>query len=754
MKNKKGFTLTELLAVIVILAIIIAIAVPSYMKIKKNIDENNYNNKINLIEIAGQKFAEDTNITAVFVKELVENGYLEADDCDGNIYGLNGEIINCYLVLSERKNGIFYSKFIKEDYSNDKTCDYNIPNELTKSFKIEIYDNDLNHKLTYDDNKKWWTKNDVILKAVFENKEDNEVTWYEGYGEEEIPKCNDKEDSVCVDKNDSKILYIKSGSVLQQNYTAKSTDKDGNPVIARVRVYIDKIVPNFYQNNGDKINEKWTNKNINYNVSAYDNESGLYGYKEINETETCPDEKDEYIQNKKIVLQENGKRKICLIDNVGNKNEIIINVEKIDKSDINCEFIVANSPTIGEKVGNRQWYKSTTEIRLNALNIGISGVTLGIENIQEKDFLYNSTNTFISETIEKNEIVQRKGYIKNPTGNKKTCSLDIGVETSIEAPELKSKSSTLKDITVTFTSGNAISGIKSTKCYRTNSNGSWNTSPGTLKSDGSCYFNGLANSNNTTYQVKKCITSKAGNEICSKPVSITVVGSCNETTSKEISSSCGFFSACNNICGGTQYATKIVNVELTSKYNPGYSCGKTTRNIANGCSKSCGGTKTITYGATDINHGIYYNSSKKIDYYISNCIVNKYVSVENENVSCPQNGVSTYTTYCSNGNNSGDCYTVNNQASCNYETLMYYEAVGGWRNTSRFMRYNFGAEDSGWSDTNIGWHVGHYGISAICDRGMSWVDSNKQVCKNNDETYVVDLGACNGDRNCNVHDWN
>ena len=144
-----------------------------------------------------------------------------------------------------------------------------------------------------------------------------------------------------------------------------------------------------------------SNKNINYNVSAYDNESGLYGYKEINETETCPDEKDEYIQNKKIVLQENGKRKICLIDNVGNKNEIIINVEKIDKSDINCEFIVANSPTIGEKVGNRQWYKSTTEIRLNALNIGISGVTLGIENIQEKDFLYNSTNTFISETIEK-----------------------------------------------------------------------------------------------------------------------------------------------------------------------------------------------------------------------------------------------------------------------------------------------------------------------------------------------------------------
>ena len=54
MKNKKGFTLVELMAVIVVLAIIIAIAVPSYAKIKKNIEEKNYKNKVNLIEIAAE----------------------------------------------------------------------------------------------------------------------------------------------------------------------------------------------------------------------------------------------------------------------------------------------------------------------------------------------------------------------------------------------------------------------------------------------------------------------------------------------------------------------------------------------------------------------------------------------------------------------------------------------------------------------------------------------------------------------------
>ena len=129
MKNKKGFTLVELMAVIVILAIVIAIAIPTYNKIKSIIDIKNYENKKELIKIAATKFAEDTNITAIFVKELVENGYLEADDEDGNVYGLGRENINCYVILTEQKNGMFYSEFINENYIDEnKECNYNIPN--------------------------------------------------------------------------------------------------------------------------------------------------------------------------------------------------------------------------------------------------------------------------------------------------------------------------------------------------------------------------------------------------------------------------------------------------------------------------------------------------------------------------------------------------------------------------------------------------------------------------------------------------
>ena len=92
MKNKKGFTLVELMVVIVIIAVVVAIAIPVYTKIQKNINIKNYENKKELIKVAVSKFAKDTNMTAIYVKELVENGYFEADDEDGNVYGLDKDL--------------------------------------------------------------------------------------------------------------------------------------------------------------------------------------------------------------------------------------------------------------------------------------------------------------------------------------------------------------------------------------------------------------------------------------------------------------------------------------------------------------------------------------------------------------------------------------------------------------------------------------------------------------------------------------
>lgn len=625
MKNNKGFTLVELMAVIVVLAIVIAIAVPTYGKIKRSIDKKNYENKVSLIKVAAAKFAEDTNITATFVKELIEQGYLQADDEEGHIYGIDKDynkiILDCFVVLSERKDGLFYSDFIEKDYSdssegNESICDYNIPNKLTTDFKIEMYDGSLNNTLEYNDDKKWWTKNNVILKTIFANGENNEVTWYEGYGEDEIAKCTGGENNVCVDTSDSKILYVNSNSVLQQNYTAKSTDKDGNPVIARVRVYIDKIQPSFYQNHADKINDKWSSSTIDYKVSAYDNESGLYGFNdETIEGQECPTDFSDYKRSKKISFNSNGKKHLCLIDNVGNTSDTTFEVTHIDNAQMGCNFSITNNPTQGEKVGEIQWYKSNVNLEMRPVEIGESGVMLG-KNTENKE-IYQTPNyilksqesqAVISESITSNSLVTRYGFVKNQTSAKGTCNINFGVEKSITAPIFSSLSVTLKDATVVFNKGEAVSGIKETKCYRTGTDQKWDNNgtgiEGNLVND-NCYFNNMATADNQSYKVKKCITSNAGNYVCSNEVEVKIQGSCNEVNEVDTNSfTCGNYGACTDACGGKQYATKTIVTTKTSKYNAGYSCGSGSRTDPNGCIKDCGGVNTTPIEGTMVCNNI------------------------------------------------------------------------------------------------------------------------------------------------------
>ena len=103
MKNRKGFTLVELLAVIVILAIIIGIATPAFGALQTRVNQKQYENKISLIEVAALKYADDTNFVAFYVEDLVKAGYLEADRKVGNDYQVidnrDGKtIMNCYII--------------------------------------------------------------------------------------------------------------------------------------------------------------------------------------------------------------------------------------------------------------------------------------------------------------------------------------------------------------------------------------------------------------------------------------------------------------------------------------------------------------------------------------------------------------------------------------------------------------------------------------------------------------------------------
>lgn len=92
MENKKGFTLTELLVVIVIIGVISVIAIPSVMLVNKNINKRLLNQKKETIVSAAELYATDnpdifngTNEVKVYVAELINYDYLKIEEKDKNL---------------------------------------------------------------------------------------------------------------------------------------------------------------------------------------------------------------------------------------------------------------------------------------------------------------------------------------------------------------------------------------------------------------------------------------------------------------------------------------------------------------------------------------------------------------------------------------------------------------------------------------------------------------------------------------------
>ena len=62
--KKNGFTLIELICVMVLLAVLMVIAVPSALKLRDKVNNKSYNTKIDLIEQAANNYGQ-TNITVI-----------------------------------------------------------------------------------------------------------------------------------------------------------------------------------------------------------------------------------------------------------------------------------------------------------------------------------------------------------------------------------------------------------------------------------------------------------------------------------------------------------------------------------------------------------------------------------------------------------------------------------------------------------------------------------------------------------------
>ena len=305
MKNKKGFTLIELIAVLVVLSILITSSVAVFINIRNSVLRKEKNNLITYLETKAIEYANETNVTAVSVEDLIKIGLIKPDD-ETDIYDpVTRESMNCYIIDLVWEDGEYKAKFGSNVGKNGTTC-----NEYTRRKNLvicQVVGNNCN-----DIKNEQWFKDDITIGLKFVNgkriiKESGyEISWKSNTGISSI------EDTIKT--NVDLIANI--------NYTAKVI-KDNEVSEASQIVNIDKEAPII---NEIKYNTNWS-KGKEIEIIASDGlGSGVGGYAIVLENEKCSG----YNTNNKITIKSNGNYKVCIRDKAGNETEKVIKVSTID----------------------------------------------------------------------------------------------------------------------------------------------------------------------------------------------------------------------------------------------------------------------------------------------------------------------------------------------------------------------------------------------------------------------------------------
>ena len=305
MKNKKGFTLIELIAVLVVLSILIASSVAVFINIRNSVLKKEKNNLITYLETKAIEYANETNVTAVSVEDLIKIGLIKPDD-ETDIYDpVTRESMNCYIIDLVWEDGEYKAKFGSNVGKNGTTC-----NEYTRRKNLvicQVVGNNCN-----DIKNEQWFKDDITIGLKFVNgkritKESGyEISWKSNTG------ISSTEDTIKT--NVDLIANI--------NYTAKVI-KDNEVSEASQIVNIDKEAPII---NEIKYNTNWSEGKEIEIIASDGLGSGVGGYVIVEESAKCTG----YNTNNKLTIKSNGNYKVCIRDKAGNETEKVIKVSTID----------------------------------------------------------------------------------------------------------------------------------------------------------------------------------------------------------------------------------------------------------------------------------------------------------------------------------------------------------------------------------------------------------------------------------------
>ena len=450
MKNKKGFTLVELLSVIVLLGIIITIGLFSISSIRKTILDRQYKNLKTEIELAAEKYYQDTESTIFYVQTLLDEGYIKADNSSLNIYSpVDSNIMNCYTI------NVVDEKATLDDKNKNKECN----EEIAGNYELKIVRE--NNK-TSD---KWYKESEILSAVKSDNSVDDSLiyTW-----------TTDLNPNTIWDqrKFDLKNLLSETGGVINDVFYVQANSQDTDKVYrsAGKRIKIDTIKPIIDNVNISGDQNEWV-KQRDVTIKAHDLGAGIVGYLFSDKADCSGNfEKLTKPQNEftlKRTFKSNGEYYFCLIDDAGNISESSkIVIQKVDGIPPKCYYGNENTKW---QIGSRTISYGCQDDESGCDKLIVNGRnTYTCSRNNCNIFTQNKTYNGTYKNIKINDINQSIGTFKiiDKNGNEATCPdstkqyLDLYLDNTNPTVKINSMSYSGGYLTVSASVTDSNSGVQ------------------------------------------------------------------------------------------------------------------------------------------------------------------------------------------------------------------------------------------------------------------------------------------------------
>ena len=306
---KKGFTLTELIAVIAILSLLILLATGIFINMQRVALEGQYSNVLIDIENKAEEYARDISTTDVLyinVDFLIKNGYIQGDE--GNLLydPRDNSVMNCYMIHIVLKDGVYEANLLEDEnlMNEDGTCDVT----HIETGAVGLLCNDTNCS-------SGWYDRDITLSIKGLSEEDilnSKVEWTSLLGT-----------YVVQNKGEEKVLEVSPNTVLNTTYNVTITTPEETYHVTQ-NILIDKENPIIVS---AELPVSYTGTQY-LEIDANDvGGSGVSGYAITDKD--CETLIDSDFSSTNVSVNQSGTLYVCAKDNAGNIGSYELNVAEV-----------------------------------------------------------------------------------------------------------------------------------------------------------------------------------------------------------------------------------------------------------------------------------------------------------------------------------------------------------------------------------------------------------------------------------------